>query len=87
MSLNSHYPDWLEEIVEETGNELLYEAYDILNSVLPKKERIRVTELKEIFEGLDDSKIKRAGFFLTDEFDREEMIRVLMERSNYWMWG
>ena len=87
MSSNSHYPDWLEEIVEETGNELLYEAYDILDSVLPKKERIRITDLKEIFEGLDDLKIKRAGFFLTDEFEREEMIRVLIERSNYWMWG
>ncbi len=87
MNSNLHYPDWLEEIVEETGNDLLYEAYDILDSVLPKDNRIRITRLKEIFEELDEVNIKRAGFFLTDEFEREEMIRVLMERSNYWMWG
>ena len=87
MNSSSHYPDWLEEVVEETGNELLYEAYDILDSVLPDKERIRITELKNIFEGLTDINIKRAGFFLTDEFEKEEMIRILMERSNYWRWG
>ncbi len=80
------YPDWLEEMIKETGNELLYEAYRILDSVIPKKERIKVCELVEVF-GVSEYELKRAGFFLGDVYEREEIIRELIERSNYWRWG
>lgn len=87
LNLSSVYPDWLERLVENTGNELLYEAYEILDSVLPvKKKKLKVSELKVVFD-IDEIGLKKAGFFLEDEYEREELIRELLQRSNYWRWG
>jgi len=88
QTLNSSltYPDWLEEMVEETGNELLYRAYEILDRILPRKERIRIYELVEVF-GISELELKKAGFFLGDTYKREKLLKELLSRSNYYRWG
>ncbi len=70
--MNLSYPLWLEELVKRTENYTLYEAYDILSSVL--EDRLYTREELEIM-GIEAEK----------DFSKEELILFLLTNSNFYV--
>ena len=66
-----NYPRWLEEIIRETGNISLCEAYEILNEHLP--DRVYSEEL--IAWGMD----------VDGDLSKEALILYLLVNSNFYM--
>ncbi len=72
MSLSvNRYPEWLEELIEQTGNYSLYEAYENLLELLPEH-----VEAQDI--GLEEEE---------KVFTKDEMMLYLIANSNFFLFG
>lgn len=67
-----NYPRWLEEIIRETENISLYEAYEILNEHLPD----RVYSREELIAW---------GMDVDGDLSKESLILYLLVNSNFYM--